>query len=44
MKLAFVNYTNWAKATELALFACVPRIAIDYKIPLILWGENPVYS
>ena len=30
-----------AKATELALFACVPRIAIDYKIPLILWGENP---
>ncbi len=41
MKLAFINYTNWAKATELALFACVPRIAIDYKIPLILWGENP---
>ena len=41
MKSAFLNYTNWAKATELALFSSVPRLAIDYKIPLILWGENP---
>lgn len=41
MRSAFDLYANWAKATELALFAAVPRIAIDYKIPLILWGENP---
>jgi len=41
MAVAFDKYANWAKATELALFAGVPRVAIDYKIPLILWGENP---
>ena len=28
-------------STELALFSTVPRLAIHYKIPLILWGENP---
>lgn len=41
MRDAFDNFSNWAKATELALFAAVPRLAINYKIPLILWGENP---
>jgi len=41
MRKAFLQFTNWAKSTELALFSCVPQIAIKYKIPLILWGENP---
>ena len=41
MKVSFMNYGNWAKSTELALFASVPKLAIDLKIPLILWGENP---
>lgn len=41
MGLAFDKYVNWCKATELALFSSVPQIAIAYKIPLILWGENP---
>lgn len=41
MKESFNKFTNWAKSTELALFASVPQLAIDYKIPLILWGENP---
>tara|TARA_R110002072_G_scaffold283940_2_gene447638 strand:- start:1075 stop:2199 length:1125 start_codon:yes stop_codon:yes gene_type:complete len=41
MAVAFDKYANWAKATELTLFSAVPRLAIDYKIPLILWGENP---
>ena len=41
MGVAFENFANWAKATEMALFSAVPRLAIDYKIPLILWGENP---
>ena len=41
MKSAFINYANWCKATELALFAAVPQLAIDYKIQVILWGENP---
>ncbi|MEM8878154.1 MAG: N-acetyl sugar amidotransferase [Pseudomonadota bacterium] len=41
MRAAFDNFANWAKATELALFSAVPQLAIQYKIPLILWGENP---
>lgn len=38
---AFLRFCNWGKATEMALFAGVPRIALDRKIPLIFWGENP---
>lgn len=41
MKASFRRFTNWCKSTELALFSAVPRLAIRYKIPLILWGENP---
>jgi N-acetyl sugar amidotransferase len=38
---AFVRFGNWCKATEMALFAGVPRIAVEKKIQLIFWGENP---
>ncbi len=41
MRAAFDRFTNWARSTELALFSCVPQLAIRYGIPLILWGENP---
>lgn len=41
MRASFLRFTNWARSTELALFSSVPQIAIRYKIPLILWGENP---
>lgn len=41
MREGFMRFTNWCKSTELALFSSVPQIAINYKIPLILWGENP---
>ena len=41
MAAAFRRFTNWCKSTELALFSAVPRLAIRYQIPLILWGENP---
>jgi N-acetyl sugar amidotransferase len=41
MRTSFDKFTNWARSTELALFTSVPQLAIDYKIPLILWGENP---
>ena len=40
MRTAFFLYGNWAKATEIALFSSVPRLAIAYQIPLIWWGEN----
>ena len=38
---AFFRFANWCKPTEMALFAGVPRIAVEKKIPLIFWGENP---
>ena len=41
MRKSFLKFTNWSKSTELALFATVPQLAINYNIPLILWGENP---
>lgn len=41
MREAFLQFTNWARSTELALFSSVPQLAINYRIPLILWGENP---
>lgn len=41
MRASFKRFTNWARSTELALFASVPQLAIRYQIPLILWGENP---
>ena len=41
MRASFLRFTNWAKSTELALYSAVPRLAIMYKIPLVLWGENP---
>ena len=41
MRASFKHFANWARSTELALYSAVPRIAILYQIPLILWGENP---
>jgi len=40
MRLSFLNFSNWGKSTELALYSSVPRLAIAYQIPLIWWGEN----
>ena len=41
LKEGFLNFTNWAKASEQAIIGSAPKIAIKYNIPLILWGENP---
>jgi hypothetical protein len=37
---SFLRFGNWARPTEMALFAGVPRIAIEKRIPLVFWGEN----
>jgi N-acetyl sugar amidotransferase len=37
----FQEFTNSFRSTEMALFASVPQIAINYGIKLIFWGENP---
>jgi len=38
---SFRNFGNVSKSLEMALFASVPRIAIEKKITMIFWGENP---
>jgi N-acetyl sugar amidotransferase len=41
MREAFFRFTNIFRATEMVLFAGVPKIAVAHDIKLILWGENP---
>ena len=41
LREGFLKFTNWARATEQAIIGSAPHAAIRYKIPLILWGENP---
>lgn len=38
---AFSKFGNVCKASEIALFTSVPKIAISKKIPLAFFGENP---
>ena len=40
IRISFHKYANILKGCELALFASVPRFAIQRQIPLIWWGEN----
>lgn len=40
----FEKHGNWCRATEMALYASAPKIAIAYHIPLIFLGENPAIS
>lgn len=40
MRKSFFEYGNWAKSTETALYATLPRLSIAYQIPLIFLGEN----
>ncbi len=44
LKRAFYRFGNWAKATELALYATPPRVAMAWGIPLIFLGENNALS
>lgn len=41
VRKGFLKYGNWAKSTEMALYASLPRVAIAYQIPLVFLGENP---
>jgi len=41
MREAFFRFANIFKATEMVLFAGVPKMAVAHDIKLIMWGENP---
>lgn len=38
---AFLDQGNWARPSELALYSSVVKVAIDWEIPLVCYGENP---
>ncbi len=40
MKYSFIEYGNYARSTELTLYASAPRVAIAYGIKMIFLGEN----
>ncbi|MBU0467668.1 MAG: N-acetyl sugar amidotransferase [Candidatus Omnitrophica bacterium] len=44
MREGFFRHGNIFKASEMALYASAPRVAIAYHIPLIFLGENPAIS
>ncbi len=41
MRRGFLEHGNWAKSTETALYATIPRLGIAYQVPLAFLGENP---
>lgn len=40
----FFRHGNFFKSSEMALWSCLPRMAIAYHIPLIFIGENTAIS
>ena len=44
MRMGILKFGNMFKSTELALYSCVPKMAVAYHIPLIFLGENPALS
>lgn len=44
MRQGFLKFGNWARSTEMALYASAPKVAIAYHIPLIFLGENPAVT
>jgi len=38
---SFIKFGNICKSTEMALFSTVPRVAIEFGINIVFWGENP---
>src|SRR5690606_22504579 len=41
MMTGFRDFGNYCRATEIALYASIPRIAVAYGIKLVCLGENP---
>jgi N-acetyl sugar amidotransferase len=41
VRIGFEDFGNYCRATEIALYASIPRIAVAYGIKLVCLGENP---
>ena len=44
MRNCFLRHGNMFNAAELALYACLPKTALAYRIRLVLLGENPALA
>jgi len=44
LRSAFFKFSNWGRASELALYSSVPQVAIKYGIKMIFLGEIRQYN
>ena len=44
MRMGFLEFAQWTRSTELALYSTMPRVATAFNIPLIFLGENPALT
>jgi N-acetyl sugar amidotransferase len=44
MREGFFRFGNWARSSEMALYAIPIHVAIAYQVPLIFYGENPILT
>lgn len=44
LRQGFLRFGNFGRSPEMALYACLPRAAIAYHIPLVFLGENPAIA
>jgi N-acetyl sugar amidotransferase len=44
MRHGFIEFGNFFRSTEMALYAIPVHIAVAYKIPLMFYGENPALT
>ena len=44
MRHSFFKFGNWCRSTEMALYAIPVHVALYYKIKLLFYGENFLYT
>lgn len=44
LRMGFREHAQWTRASELALYSSMPRVATAFNIPLIFLGENPALA
>lgn len=44
MRMGFLEFAQWTRSTELALFCSVAKAAVINEIPLAILGENPALA
>ena len=43
-KKSFINFGDSSYLDHLCIYNLIPNLAIKFKIPLVVWGENPYFE